>query len=518
MNNLKLIILPLLLAVTACVQEVPTIETFQLMENSWDQSLYNEFQREAAFHEGVDFKFNIATSAQDEADQIERAIDRGVDAIVVNPYTEKELLPVIEKAYDAGLFVILVGQKLPTFKYTSYVGPDNRLLGVEAAEYIEKRLPNGGNIIEIEAYRDAPYYKDRHEMFRHMIDSYQEIHTVGRFDAAWDAEKAHHGMDSLKAVLGKTKVDLIFGYGDEVIRGAVESMNYPDAIYVGTEGVPGYAVQAIINGAIDATFSSPTGGTQAISTAVSILNGQSFVKDNILQPKLVDKNNAALILADNNEIADGHHKIDILNSSLKASENNIHKLRIHILAESLIVLFLLLCTLNLLYQVSRSRKAEDAMIEKTREMEKEVNELLFQKEVAERLKWQLESERDALLEASAARQVPEPPKDAIEEAIFMKKFRDSIERHLDNAELSVEDIAAELGVSRAQLYRRIKAESGATPNDLLQAMRLDKAEQMLKSTQMTVSEIAYAVGFSSPSYFSKCYKDKFGIAPSDLRG
>ena len=98
----------------------------------------------------------------------------------------------------------------------------------------------------------------------------------------------------------------------------------------------------------------------------------------------------------------------------------------------------------------------------------------------------------------------------------MQKFRDFVERNMADSDLSVETIGAELGLSRVQLYRKVKALTGQSPVELLRRARLQRGRQLLQSTDKTVSEVAYEVGFSAPSYFTKCFKDEYGISPSDL--
>jgi DNA-binding response OmpR family regulator len=102
------------------------------------------------------------------------------------------------------------------------------------------------------------------------------------------------------------------------------------------------------------------------------------------------------------------------------------------------------------------------------------------------------------------------------EDAFVIKFRDYIDNNMTDSELSVETIGAELGLSRVQLYRKIKALTGQSPVELLRTARLQKGRQLLQTTDKTVSEVAYEVGFTAPSYFTKCFKDEFGISPSDL--
>ena len=73
-----------------------------------------------------------------------------------------------------------------------------------------------------------------------------------------------------------------------------------------------------------------------------------------------------------------------------------------------------------------------------------------------------------------------------------------------------------MGSSRVQLYRKIKALTNYSPNELVRIARLKKAASLLASSEKTISEITYEVGFTSPSYFTKCYKEYFGESPTDF--
>lgn len=97
---------------------------------------------------------------------------------------------------------------------------------------------------------------------------------------------------------------------------------------------------------------------------------------------------------------------------------------------------------------------------------------------------------------------------------FMIRLRDFIAANISDSDLNVETISAEMSLSRVQLYRKVKAMTGATPVELIRLTRLRRAEELLREGSKTVSEVAYEVGFSSPSYFIKCYKDHFGHTPN----
>lgn len=111
---------------------------------------------------------------------------------------------------------------------------------------------------------------------------------------------------------------------------------------------------------------------------------------------------------------------------------------------------------------------------------------------------------------------PAAPKHDIDDE-FYARFIAVVEAQMANSELTAEDMADALGMSRVQMYRKIKALTNYSPTELLRNIRLKRAAHLLKTTGTTISEACYAVGFSSPSYFTKCYKEYFGESPSDTR-
>ncbi len=100
---------------------------------------------------------------------------------------------------------------------------------------------------------------------------------------------------------------------------------------------------------------------------------------------------------------------------------------------------------------------------------------------------------------------------------FYARFLDIFTAQMSNPELSIEEIASEMGLGHSQFYRKIKALTGYTPVELIRQLRLREGRRMLTATDKSISEIAYAVGFSSPAYFTKCYRAAFNETPSALR-
>ena len=98
----------------------------------------------------------------------------------------------------------------------------------------------------------------------------------------------------------------------------------------------------------------------------------------------------------------------------------------------------------------------------------------------------------------------------------MSKVMEVIENNISEEEFSIEQFGKEVGMSRVQLHRKLKALSGRSASNYLRSVRLSKAKLMIEEEKGNISEIAYSVGFSSPAYFTRCFKDEFGFPPSDL--
>src|SRR5690554_5760390 len=99
---------------------------------------------------------------------------------------------------------------------------------------------------------------------------------------------------------------------------------------------------------------------------------------------------------------------------------------------------------------------------------------------------------------------------------FIQKALDYISKNMDDPNIGVESLASHLNLSRSQVYRKIKALTNQTANQFIRNIRLHKAKALLSAGNTTISEVSYAVGFSSSSYFTKCFKAQFGIVPTQL--
>jgi len=99
---------------------------------------------------------------------------------------------------------------------------------------------------------------------------------------------------------------------------------------------------------------------------------------------------------------------------------------------------------------------------------------------------------------------------------FMKKVTEFIEKNISASDLSVDSISREVSISSTHLYRKIKQLTGMSTNTLVRKIRMKKAAELLLRKQSSVSQVMYEVGFTSPSYFSKCFNEEFGMKPSEF--
>jgi AraC-like DNA-binding protein len=104
-----------------------------------------------------------------------------------------------------------------------------------------------------------------------------------------------------------------------------------------------------------------------------------------------------------------------------------------------------------------------------------------------------------------------------QEEKFLNQFVDLLETSMGQPDFNIDSICKSIGISRAQLYRKVKALTAMSPNSFLKELRLRKAMRLIKQQYGNVAEIGYETGFSNPSYFSSLFQQRFGILPSQFR-
>ena len=180
-----------------------------------------------------------------------------------------------------------------------------------------------------------------------------------------------------------------------------------------------------------------------------------------------------------------------------------------------ILYLLLIVSLVFLYVRRLLRKKEQRheaeMQELSIQKEQEIQEIHVQKEQEiQELNIQKEQEvHDARIKFMTINE---------KDQAFLSKMETVIEQNFSNPDLSVDYLASELGVSRSGLFSKIKALADVTPNEMIQVIRLRHAASLLLSGNYRVNEVCYMVGFSSPSYFAKCFQKQYGTTPAKYKG
>jgi AraC-like DNA-binding protein len=237
---------------------------------------------------------------------------------------------------------------------------------------------------------------------------------------------------------------------------------------------------------------------------MDILEGKSYKKDNRLMASLVTKDNARVLLLQSEELTRQGHNVDLLHEQSDSYLQQLDTQRV-ITWMAVGIIALLLVAIVLLYRYH-------------------LNKVTMQRERVINTLWNIPVE-----ELPAEPAEPEQPAEVAEsgeekaesseptvDSRFLARFKEVVEARMSDSEVSVEDLAADMNLSRVQLYRKVKAITDSSPVELLRTARLKRAYQLLATTDKNISEVAYDVGFTAPSYFTKCFKDEFGISPSDL--
>lgn len=304
-----------LLAACSSKKENYTVAVSQCSEDDWRAQMNKEILREALFYPGLDVE--VYQAHDDNARQIqdiESLIERKVDLLIVAPNEAEAITPVIEKAYEAGIPVILIDRKINSEKYTAYVGADNYEIGRRAGEYIADRLGGKGRVIEITGLKGSTPAVERHRGMVEALRAAPGVQIVASAEAGWFRQKAWEVMDTL--LDAHPQVDLVFAQNDRMAIGAYEKAHQKNRAgqiaFVGVDAVAG-GVESVAEGKLDATFIYPTGGDKVIQVAMAILRGEPYQRENILSTALVNRANARVMQMQMKHILTLDRKIELLN-------------------------------------------------------------------------------------------------------------------------------------------------------------------------------------------------------------
>lgn len=484
----------------------------QCSDDAWRTKMNEEMQRELIFHPEISLDIRHADdNSQLQCLQIDSFIAEDVDLLIVCPNEAEEVKPAVSRAYDAGLPVIVADRQVTGEKYTAFIGGDNYAVGRHMASWLQscaKKLAATPQeplqVVEIMGLAGSTPCVWRHAGLIDGLKSINNVKLMGSGNANWFAAPARVVADSLLRCYPKT--DVIVAQNDIMAIAAAEvaeKLAYARDIYgekrgsiyvLGTDAMTGKGggVEAILEGKIDASVTYASRGDMVIQTAVKILNAEPYLRDTILPIMLVDAAVAETMQLMSYEIDHSMATIQALQQRITWlwDMSKMQRVLLYATVACIVVLLMLLIVVWWLYkyrQKVRIEREENARIVANQQL-------------------QLENVMAELERTKASQSQDEQ---------FTKRLKEQIEQHLNNSELSVEMLSERLGVSRTQLFRKTKQLMGISPVDLIRRARLRKAQQMLRNTDTNIQQVAYEVGFTSPSYFTKCYKEFFGMNPSE---
>lgn len=345
------------------------IAVSQCSDDAWRRTMNEEILREASFHPYVEVVIKTAyDSNQKQIRDIESFISDRVDLIIVSPNEAVPLTPVIEKAMQEGIPVVLVDRKTSNSQYTAFVGADNFQVGKEVGVYTANLLNGKGNVVEIRGLKGSTPSMERHEGFISIIKNYPGIKIVYVNDGGWLRSQAKEKMT--EALQVAPTIDLVFAHNDEMATGAYEAIRDGSGthkpIILGIDALPGTegGIQRVLNGTIYATFIYPTGGEKAIQTAIRILKSEPYDRENILYTAVVDKTNARVLKLQTDQIIQHQNRIGQLNTVLDYNLAQYSAQRV-LLYFSLAVLFIILVLLVLLFRSYRHKNKVNRELELT---------------------------------------------------------------------------------------------------------------------------------------------------------
>ncbi len=262
----------------------------------WRQQMNADIRKAAAAHPGLEVVFKDAQNdSLVQRSHVEELVAQKVDLIVISPREAAALTKPVAQAYDAGVPVIVLDRAVLGDKFTCFIGADNRQIGRAAGEWIRQTLGGKGRIVELEGLMTSTPGQDRHTGFREGLDAGTNpgLEVVFEADMQWLEPNARREMES--ALARFPRIDLVYAHNDPGAHGAWLAARAAgrekEMRFVGIDALSHEGLRYVRQGVLDATFEYPTGGAEAIETALRIFAGQRVEKKIVLGSRLYTREN-----------------------------------------------------------------------------------------------------------------------------------------------------------------------------------------------------------------------------------
>jgi ribose transport system substrate-binding protein len=225
--------------------------------------------------------------------QVEEFVSAKVDLLIISPKEAQPLTEPVARAFEAGIPVIVLDRAVLGGKFTCFIGADNKKIGKAAGQWIAKKLGGKGKVVELKGLMTSIPGQDRHTGFREGIAG-TDIEVIFEADMKWLEPDSRKEMES--ALSRFDHIDLVYAHNDPGAHGAylaAKAAGRDGIKFVGIDALPQEGVAYVAQGILDATFRYPTGGAEAIDTALKIFKGETVPKKIVLGTRLFDKSNVA---------------------------------------------------------------------------------------------------------------------------------------------------------------------------------------------------------------------------------
>jgi ribose transport system substrate-binding protein len=251
----------------------------------------------AAAKEHPELSVEFKDAQNDELRQrshVEEFVAAGVDLIIISPKEAAPLTLPVAAAVEVGIPVIVLDRAVLGDEFTCFIGADNKKIGRAVGTWLVEKLGGKGKIVELKGLMTSTPGQDRHSGFRDAIAGSQ-IEVIFEADMKWLEPDARKEMDS--ALARFDQIDAVYAHNDPGAHGAYlgakAAGREKETLFVGIDALPHEGVRYVEQGILDATFEYPTGGKEAIETALKILAGEEVPKHITLGSRLFCKETIA---------------------------------------------------------------------------------------------------------------------------------------------------------------------------------------------------------------------------------
>jgi signal transduction histidine kinase/DNA-binding response OmpR family regulator len=358
---LLLFLLPLLLS---CGSEKKryVVGVSQCSEDVWREKLNEELRIAALYYNDVDLRISSANDdVQMQTEQINKFVDEGVDLLIVAP-GQVSISPAIDRAYEKGIPVIIFDRRTRSDKYTAYIGADNKEIGSSMGEYLAGTLTDGGRILELSGLSTSSPAIERNNGFDSVVQCRPGISIVEHLSADWTEQGAFRTVDSL---LSKphNEFDCVFAHNDRMAMGARRAaekhgLNLEHIKFCGIDAMPqkGGGMELVAEGTLFASYTYPTRGDEVMLLAMNILEGKKYNRENQLSSALVTRDNARVLLMQNDETMRQQDHLSTLRSRVDKAASDFNTQRIYLLVLLVfVVLLIAVCAAAIYAFITRTR-------------------------------------------------------------------------------------------------------------------------------------------------------------------